>query len=152
MVAPGNPLRLRDLKDVSRQNARFVNRAIGTGTRLLLEELLLQEGLGSADLNGFDREESSHAAVAQAVASGDADVGMGTEYTARSQGLGFVPLTDERYLLVCLKSALAQAPVQNLLGLLRSTRWQQRLQSMAGYLPDHPGEVAAMKRLLPWWA
>jgi hypothetical protein len=41
--------------------------------------------------------------------------------------------------------------VQNLLRLLHSTRWQQRLQSMAGYLPDHPGEVAAMKRLLPWW-
>jgi molybdate-binding protein len=151
MVAPGNPLRLRDLRDVSLQRARFVNRAIGTGTRLLLEELLSQDGLSSADLNGFDREESSHAAVAQAVASGDADVGLGTEYTARIQGLGFVPLTDERYLLVCLKSALEQAPVQNLLRLLHSTRWQQRLQSMAGYLPDHPGEVAAMKRLLPWW-
>lgn len=151
MVAPGNPLRLRDLRDVAQQRVRFVNRAIGTGTRLLLEELLAQDGLTNADLNGFDREESSHAAVAQAVASGDADVGLGTEFTARSQGIGFVPLTDERYLLVCLKSALEQAPVQGLLRLLRSARWQQRLQSMAGYLPDHPGEVAAMKRLLPWW-
>jgi putative molybdopterin biosynthesis protein len=151
MVAPGNPLRLRDLGDVSRLRARFVNRAIGTGTRLLLEELLMQESLTASDLKGYDREESSHAAVAQAVASGDADVGLGTEYAARSQGLGFVPLTDERYLLVCLKSALEQAPVQALLKMLRSASWQQRLQSMAGYLPDHPGEVAAMKRLLPWW-
>ena len=49
--------------------------------------------------------------LVDAVASGDADVGLGTEYTARIQGLGFVPLTDERYLLVCLKSALEQAPV-----------------------------------------
>jgi putative molybdopterin biosynthesis protein len=137
MVAPGNPLRLRDLRDVSQQRARFVNRAIGTGTRLLLEELLSQE--------------SSHAAVAQAVASGDADVGLGTEYAARSQGLGYVPLTDERYLLVCLKSALDQPAVQHLLTLLRGPRWQQRLQSLPGYRPDHPGEVAAMKRLLPWW-
>jgi putative molybdopterin biosynthesis protein len=151
MVARGNPLRLRDLRDVSRHQARFVNRAIGTGTRLLLEELLTQESLTPADLRGFDREESSHAAVAQAVASGDADVGLGTEYAARSQGLGFVPLTDERYLLVCLKSALEQPAVQGLLRLLRSPRWQQRLLSLAGYQPDHPGEVAAMKRLLPWW-
>jgi putative molybdopterin biosynthesis protein len=151
MVARGNPLRLRDLRDVSRHQARFVNRAIGTGTRLLLEELLTQESLTPADLRGFDREESSHAAVAQAVASGNADVGLGTEYAARSQGLGYVPLTDERYLLVCLKTALEQPAMQGLLRLLRSLRWQQRLQSLAGYQPDHPGEVAAMKRLLPWW-
>lgn len=152
MVAPGNPLRLRDLRDAVRLQARFVNRAIGTGTRLLLEELLTQEGLSASALNGFDREESSHAAVAQAVASGDADLGLGTEYAARSQGLGFVPLTDERYLLVCLKSALEQPSLQGLLRLLRSAAWQQRLQSLPGYLADHPGEVAAMKRLLPWWS
>ncbi len=152
MVAPGNPLRLRDLRDVARLQARFVNRALGTGTRLLLEELLVQEGLTPADLSGFEREESSHAAVAQAVASGNADVGLGTEYAARSQGLGFMALTEERYMLVCLKSALELPGMQQLLLLLRSPRWQQRLHTLAGYAPDHPGEVAAMKRLLPWWA
>lgn len=151
MVAPGNPLRLRDLADVVRLRARFVNRALGTGTRLLLEELLTQRGLNPSEVVGYGREEHSHAAVAQAVASGDADAGLGTEYAARSQGLDFVPLMDERYLLVCLKSALEQAPVQQLLDRLRSARWQQRLQALAGYQSDHPGEVAAMKRLLPWW-
>jgi putative molybdopterin biosynthesis protein len=151
MVAPGNPLRLRDLRAVAQQRARLVNRAIGTGTRLLLEELLSQEGLTPTSLLGYDHEESSHAAVAQAVASGEADVGLGTEYAARSQGLGFVPLTDERYLLVCLKSALEQPALQGLVQLLRSSRWLQRLQALPGYAPDHPGDVAAMKRLLPWW-
>lgn len=151
MVAPGNPLQLHTLSDVTRLQARFVNRAIGTGTRLLLDELLAQAGLNAGNLHGYRNEENSHAAVAQAVASGKADVGLGTEYSARSQGLGFVPLTDERYLLVCLKSALELPAVQSLLALLRSERWQQSLQSLPGYLPDHPGEVAAMKRLLPWW-
>lgn len=151
MVAPGNPLRLRDLNDVVRTHARFVNRSIGTGTRLLLEELLTQSGLPSSALDGYSREESSHAAVAQAVANGTADAGLGTEYASRSHGLGFMPLTEERYLLVCLKSALDRPEVQNLLGLLRSARWQQHLDALAGYWPDHPGEVAAMKRLLPWW-
>lgn len=151
MVAPGNPLRLHTLGDVARLQARLVNRAIGTGTRLLLEDLLAQEGIAAENLPGFEREESSHAAVAQAVASGEADVGLGTEYAAQRQGLGFVPLTDERYLLVCLKSALELPAVQSLLTLLRSARWQQQLQALPGYQPDHPGEVAAMKRLLPWW-
>lgn len=67
--------------------ARFVNRAIGTGTGLLLEELLVQEGLAAEDLRGFDRDESSHAAVAQAVAGGEADVGLGTESAAQRHGL-----------------------------------------------------------------
>jgi len=95
--------------------------------------------------------ESSHAAVAQAVASGSAEVGLGTEDAARRAGLGFVPLTEERYLLVCLKEALALPAVQQLVALLRQPAWQDRLNALPGYTSDHCGEVAAMKRLLPWW-
>ncbi len=151
MVAPGNPLRLSEVGDVARLQARFVNRAIGTGTRLLLDELLAKAGLLAQDVVGYGHVESSHAAVAHAVASGSADVGLGTEYAARAQGLGFVPLTEERYLLVCLKSALEQPAVQQLLQRLRSRAWQDHLNALPGYATDHCGEVAAMKRLLPWW-
>lgn len=151
MVAPGNPLRLSDIGDVARLQARFVNRTKGTGTRLLLDELLAKARLDPIDLPGFDREERSHSAVAQAVASGEADVGLGTEYAARSQGLDFVPLTQERYLLVCLKTALETPPVQRLLSLLQSPIWQAHLNQLPGYASDHSGEVASMKRLLPWW-
>jgi molybdate-binding protein len=151
MVAPHNPLKLHDMADVARLQARFVNRAKGTGTRLLLDELMAQAGLDPIDIAGFDTVESSHAAVAHAVASGRADVGLGTEYAARSLGLGFVPLTDERYLLVCLKAALETPGVQRLLALLSSPAWQATLNVLPGYASDHSGEVAAMKRLLPWW-
>lgn len=151
MVAPGNPLRLKDMADVARLQARFVNRAIGTGTRLLLEELLVQAGLLPEDIVGFSHAETSHAAVAQAVHNGSADVGLGTEYAARQECLGFVPLTEERYLLVCLKSALEQPGLQRLLKHLRSPSWHERLERLPGYAADHCGEVAAMKRLLPWW-
>ncbi len=112
---------------------------------------MTQAQLHPADIHGFEHVESSHAAVAQAVASGDADVGLGTEYATRDQGLGFVPLTEERYLLVCLKSALDTPGVQRLLELMRSPRWHARLDALPGYASDHSGEVAAMKRLLPWW-
>ena len=151
MVAPGNPLQLRTMADVARLRARFVNRAKGTGTRLLLDELLLHAGLQSADISGFEHTERSHSAVALAVANGTAEVGLGTEYAARHAGLDFVPLTEERYCLVCLKSTLDEPPMQRLLLRLRSAEWQERLSAMPGYTPDHCGEVAAMKRLLPWW-
>ncbi len=151
MVAPGNPLQLQTMADVARLQARFVNRAKGTGTRLLLDELLLQAGLQPADINGFEHAERSHGAVALAVANGTAEAGLGTEYAARHAGLDFVPLTEERYCLVCLKSTLDEPPMQRLLQRLRSAEWHERLSAMPGYTPDHCGEVAAMKRLLPWW-
>ncbi len=151
IVQPDNPMRLGDLRDVARLQARFINRAPGTGTRLLLDELMSQAQLDPIDMAGYDTVESSHAAVAQAVVSGSAEVGLGTEDAARRAGLGFVPLTEERYLLVCLKEALALPAVQQLMALLRQPAWQARLNALPGYSSDHCGEVAAMKRLLSWW-
>ena len=151
IVPPDNPLRLADLRDVARLQARFVNRAIGTGTRLLLDELMAQAELDPIDIVGFDHGESSHAAVARAVLGGAADAGLGTEAAARHAGLGFVPLTEERYLLVCLKEAMVLPAVQQLMALLRHPAWQARLNALPGYSSDHTGEVAALKRLLPWW-
>lgn len=151
MLAPGNPLGLRGLADAASSQARFVNRARGTGTRLLLEELLQSEGLTLEALNGHDREESSHAAVAQAVASGGADVGLGSQMAAADLGLDFVPLAEERYALVCLKASLDTPAMEHLLAHLRSAEWASKLHHLTGYRADHSGEVAAMKRLLPWW-
>jgi putative molybdopterin biosynthesis protein len=151
MLAPGNPMGIHHLSDVARTGARFVNRARGTGTRLLLEELLLAHGIQASDLQGYEREESSHAAVAQAVADGSADAGLGSQAAAHDMGLDFVPLAQERYALVCLKASLETPAMTHLLAHLRSTAWAQRLQSVRGYAMDHSGEVAAMKRLLPWW-
>ena len=60
----------------------------------------------------------------QAVASGSADCGLGTEAAARAQGLDFVPLASERYYLACLKSALDQPAVMALRQVLGALRRQ----------------------------
>lgn len=151
MVAPGNPLALSSLQDLQRSGARFVNRALGTGTRVVLDELLAQGGLTAADVAGYEHTEPSHAAVAHAVAAGQADVGLGIEVAARARGLGFVPLVQERYHLVCLKSALRQPGPQALLQLLRSPAWQMQLNAIAGYRAAQSGEVLSMREVLPWW-
>jgi putative molybdopterin biosynthesis protein len=151
MVAPGNPLGLAGLADLPRTHARFINRALGTGTRVLLDELLAQLKMLPADLNGYGDTEPSHTAVAQAVASGAADAGLGIEAAARSRGLDFVALLQEDYYLVCLKAALAQEPVQALLEVLRSPAWQERMAALPGYQPEHSGEVLSLRAQLPWW-
>lgn len=151
IVAPGNPLGLHSLADVARSGARFVNRPLGSGTRVLLDDLLAQAGLAPEDITGYAQHEPSHGAVAQAVAAGSADVGVGIELAARARGLDFVPLVQERYHLACLQSALEQPAMQALRALLQTSAWQQEMASMAGYAPLHCGEVLSMSRVLPWW-
>ncbi|MDD5334117.1 MAG: substrate-binding domain-containing protein [Rhodoferax sp.] len=151
MVARGNPLGLHSLLDLARQHARFANRALGTGTRVVLDELLSQAGLATTAMTGYEHTEPSHAAVANAVAAGQFDAGLGIEAAARRAGLDFVPLADERYHLVCLKSALAQPGILALLQLLKMPAWQRAMEKIPGYAAMQSGEVLAMRRVLPWW-
>jgi molybdate transport repressor ModE-like protein len=151
MVARGNPLGLHTLGDVARTHARFVNRPLGTGTRVLLGDLLAQAGLVPADIAGYALHEPSHSAVAQAVAAGTADVGMGIELAARARGLDFVPLVHERYHLACLKSSLEQPATRALRQLLQNPAWRLQMAALPGYTPLHCGEVLAMSTVLPWW-
>jgi putative molybdopterin biosynthesis protein len=95
-----------------------------------------------------------HIAPAQAVASNTADAGLGIEAAAREKGLGFVPLVQERFHLVCLKSALRSPPVAALLTALKSTEWQTTLQQLPGYSGEgaQSGQVLALRQVLPWWS
>jgi putative molybdopterin biosynthesis protein len=151
MVAPGNPLGLSSLDDLRRRDVRFVNRALGTGTRVLLDELMHDAGIAASSVAGYERNEPSHSAVALAVASGSADAGLGIEQAARAKGLAFLPLMEEQYHLVCLKSALEQPATQALLGVLQSPAWRSQLAAMPGYKPEQSGEVLSLSKLLPWW-
>jgi putative molybdopterin biosynthesis protein len=155
MVAPGNPLDVNGLTDLKcnkeGKHPRFANRALGTGTRVVLDELLPKTGLTPADINGYDRTEPSHAAVAHAVLSGQADAGLGIEAAAVQAGLSFVPLAKERYHLVCLKAALEQPGIIALRDLLQTPHWKEAIAAIPGYSAQQSGEVLSLRKVLPWW-
>ena len=158
IVAPGNPLALNGLADLTQlkngKPIRFANRALGTGTRVVLDELLATEGLNASDITGYDHTEPSHAAVAHAVLSVQADAGLGIEAAAVQAGSGFVPLVQENYHLVCLKSALEQPGIVALQALLQTPQWQAQMASIPGYAnssASKSGEVQSLRKVLPWW-
>ncbi len=151
MVAPGNPLGLHGLRDLARTGARFANRSLGSGTRVVLDELLARAALPPDQINGYDHTEPSHAAVAHAVAAGQCDSGLGIAAAAKQAGLDFVPLAQEHYHLVCLKSALDQPAVAHLRQLLQATTWLETLSQIVGYQAQQSGQVLSMRRALPWW-
>ena len=92
IVAPGNPLGLRDLAAVARSGARFVNRQRDAGTRILLDAMLQRAAIEPDALAGYERIEFTHLAVAALVADGTADCGMGIRAAAVALGCDFVPL------------------------------------------------------------
>lgn len=151
IVSQGNPKHVTSLADLRRTDVRYVNRALGSGTRVLFDELLEQAGIPTSDIRGYDRAEPSQNAVAHAVASGHADAGLAIEPAARGHALDFVPLVQENYFLVCLKSTLEQPSTQALLAILRSPQWQAALAAKPGYAPLQSGQVLSMRRVLPWW-
>nr|WP_233252002.1 substrate-binding domain-containing protein [Limnohabitans sp. Jir72] len=152
MVTPGNPRRIQQLSDLTQAGLRYINRSLGTGTRLLLDDALLSAGIAARQITGYDQEESSHAAVAAAVAAGVADAGLGIASAAQAQGLDFVPLMQECYWLVCLKSVLETPSVQAMTRVLQSDAWQQHMTTLPGYeTTELAGQVQSLKKALPWW-
>src|SRR5690606_33036740 len=140
MLAPGNPHGIAGLADLARSGLRFVNREPGSGTRLLLEDLLRRDGLDSAAINGFHNEEVTHAAVAAYVASGIADVGYGVEAAARQFGLDFIPMAREHYCLLCREDSLELPAMTALLRVLQNPDFQARIGQLPGYALSRPGE------------
>ena len=152
MVAPGNPKNITGWNDLRRPELRLVNRTLGTGTRLLLDQWLENQTPLASLPTGYDHEEPSHSAVATRIASGHADLGLGIASAAHAQKLDFVPLTQEHYWLVCLKSALNNPAVIALRQVLQSAAWQQLLSQQTGYrLHEEAGQIQSLKQCLPWW-
>ena len=151
MVAAGNPLGLAQLRDLARPGVRFVNREPGTGTRLILDEMLIDDGIALDAIDGHARVEPSHRAVAEAVASGSADAAFGIEAAARARGLDFLPIAEEHYFLATLAEHLERSPLLALRAALASSEWQAQLSALPGYAPHRSGEVLSLTEMLPWW-
>lgn len=133
MLAPGNPKRIKNLHDLTGSGVRFVNRQAGSGTRLLLDLLLAEEGMKAQEISGYETEEFTHAAVAATIASGAADAGIGVEAAARRFGLDFIPVAREDYYLAARRDALSQHAMKVLLAALAAPAWRRTLAAEPGY-------------------
>lgn len=133
LVPEGNPKQLRAVEDLLRPDVLFVNRQRGSGTRVLLDDLLARRSLDPGAIRGYPREEYTHAAVAVAVQSGAADAGVGVLAAALALGLDFVPLAEERYDLVLPLDLLTDPHVAPVLDLLASAALRTELRRLGGY-------------------
>ena len=150
MVARGNPLKIWNMSDLARAELVFVNRQLGSGTRLMLDLLLAVENVSSASICGFDNVELTHAAVAAYIASGKADAGVGVEAAARQFGLDFVPLVSERYFFLCDEDTLHHPQFAPIVALLQTNEFKSKVTELPGYSADHTGQVMRVDEAFPF--
>jgi putative molybdopterin biosynthesis protein len=145
--------RVHEFTDIANLDLRFVNRQPGSGTRMLIDNLMQRHAVAPDAVPGYDEHvEHSHVAVALCIASGVADVGVGVEAAALEFGLHFVPLVEENYFLGCLKEDLSRPAIDRLRAVLASSRWRAILAGLPGYRPSEaPGLLLAVDDALPWW-
>ncbi len=141
ITPPGNPAEITGLDDLTRSELSFVNRQRTAGTRVWLDCQLRQRGLEPDQISGYEREVTTHSEVAQAIAEGQADVGLGIETAAIAYHLDFVPLTTERYDLVMPDAVCRTAPAQALAGWLNTEEVKSAIVGLGGYDTAVTGSV-----------
>jgi putative molybdopterin biosynthesis protein len=133
MTAKGNPKNIHSIADLKREDVLFVNRQKGSGTRILTDYLLGKSGMEASQIRGYDRDMTTHMAVAAAVESGTADVGIGVFSAAKAMGLDFIPIGFEEYDFAVPEKYMETDLIQNFLRVLKSAEFEAILKELGGY-------------------
>ena len=142
IVKKGNPKNIKEVKDLLKEDVVFINRQQGAGTRILFDNLLKKAGIHPSQIKGYNNEEYTHMGVAQAVASGRADVGLGIYAAAKALDLDFIPITKERYDLLILKEFLEFEGIKALLFIIKEDEeFRKKVVALGGYDVKDMGKV-----------
>ncbi len=134
IVRKGNPKKIKEVADLGRPGIRIVNRALGTGTRLLLDRELSKAGIKGEKIEGYTNAVQRHLDVGLEVLSGRADAGPGIRPVADLLDLGFIPLRWERFDLMAARERFFDQGVQRFLGLLHEPEFHRIFKNgLEGY-------------------
>jgi molybdate-binding protein len=135
IVPAGNARGVDTIADLA--SLRVARRPTGTGTRTLVDRLLLEAGIDPDTIGGPMVE--LHLEVAVAVATGEADAGVGLRSAATPLGLDFVPLAWEPFQVATTRPQAGG--VQPLLDELADPDLAARIMALGGYDLDGAGEL-----------
>lgn len=141
IVQKGNPLGINRLKDLADKEVDFINRQDGSGTRVLFDYKLRDEGIDCSTISGYEKIANTHMEVALCVFGGSAHAGMGIHASAQLLGLDFIPLATERFDLIIPNEIMETEPVKALREVLGSTDFKSTVSRMIGYDTCDTGKI-----------
>jgi len=141
IIQKNNPLNISSLKDLKNPQIRYINRQNGSGTRILLDYLLEKEDIKPQEINGYNREEYTHLAVAASIKNGASDTGLGIYSSARALNLDFIPITREQYDLCILPQLFSTVNLERLYTAILSDEFKDRIMAIGGYNLDSTGQI-----------
>lgn len=141
LLRAGNPHRIRKVTDLARKRLRIGARQPASGSHRLFAHLLAQAGIASDTLDWLPRAAHAETEVAAMVRDGHADVAVGIEAAARSNGLAFVPLAEERMDLIAMRRDVFEPPLQALLAWTRTPEFAAQAGALGGYDVTNIGRV-----------
>jgi molybdate-binding protein/DNA-binding XRE family transcriptional regulator len=146
LVRAGNPKSIRAVNDVADPSVTLVNREEGAGARLLLDQRLRVAGIHQDQVKGYGTIVASHFEIARAIASGQADVGVGIRSAAQLFDLDFIPLQAARYDLVVPKAYLKSHPtLAHLFETLVSRPFRNEIEALGGYDTSETGTIHELR-------
>jgi excisionase family DNA binding protein len=140
VTASGNPMGLTTLVDAAERKLRFGLRQAGAGAQLLLAALLSRNGLASSDLMAAG-DYATGQDLAFAIRAGDIDCGIASRAVAAGNGLGFVPLSWERFDLALRRRSYFEPGPQRLFALMREPEFHRHAEILGGYDTSIAGQV-----------
>jgi putative molybdopterin biosynthesis protein len=146
VVKKGNPLHINSIHDIARPDVRYINRQKGAGTRLLLDYLLKRENIAFEEINGYNREEYTHLAVAASVKNDGCDTGLAIYASAKVMNLDFIPIEVERYDLCIMPDLLSSKQLDCLLAAVDSPDFRTWAAKFGGYDLDQSGHIIYEQR------
>jgi molybdate-binding protein/DNA-binding transcriptional regulator YhcF (GntR family) len=141
LVPAGNPHGVQGIADLAAPGASFANRQLGSGTRVWLDSQLQALGIAVDRVPGYERELTTHVAVARAVAEGSATAGIAIRSAAVAFDLDFVPLARERYELACTRMKWEGNAMQAVRDLIHSGAFVEAVAALGGYETEATGKV-----------
>jgi len=119
---------------------------------VLLDYELAKLRIDPERIDGYEREEFTHMAVAVAIASGLADCGLGIRSAADALGLSFVAIEREDYDLLMRVDFVESSAGRRLLEVIRSDEFKRAVSKLGGYDTARTGdekELAVPRRGSP---
>lgn len=112
-------------RTTSDAHCQMVNRNLGSGTRILIDQMLADKRPP-----GYAMQPHNHQAVVAAVQQERADWGIATKTAIQDELLGFLPIVDEIFDFVVLKSRRERDSVKRFCNLLFDNKIREELSHL----------------------